>query len=378
MNRKRLLIAVLFVCFGLAVSGQEDASSAPRALAPNEVYLRFDALSGGGPKWLRAKAVSEATMSGASVKVGREYVRVDKQIFADMERKSSAAYWYNVLQEEDSLHFLVHARTSKNAIGIGSSFLFYPGIAPHRNWLQDEYQNNFEGAVFKLRDISVGLLYARQLFGVNRHRIVFETEPGYRQIHQTFSADRYTTSYPAVDPAGNPYDRFITVSNYNETRERHCVDIPLDVRYDIFVIKQLSLFLAGGIDNVFVVSDRGQATFDASYAGRYGEDMFNVLIDDNGYYDFGHYPNISLTQQGKFGYGLYGMGKFGAQYFVGTVFSVELACVYMRYLCGNLPDGKGGDFCLSESADTYQSMAVTMKPTTQHRIGINLNLKVNF
>lgn len=378
MNRKKLLIAILFVCFGFAVSGQEDVSSSSAPLAPNEVYLRFDALSGGGPKWLKARTVSEATLSGATVKVGRDYVRVDKQIFKDMEQKSSAAYWYNVVQEEDSLHFLVHARTSRNAIGIGCNFLFYAGVAPHHNWLRDEYQNDFEGATFRLRDISVGLLYARQLFGVNRHRVIFETQPGYRQIHQTFAADRYTTSYPAVDPAGYHYDRFVTVSNYNETRERHCVDIPLDVRYDIFVIKELSLFLAGGLDNVFVASDNGQATFDATYAGHYGEEMFNVVIDDNGYYDFGHYPNNNVATKGKFGYGLYGMGKFGAQYFVGTVFSVELACVYMRYLCGNLPDAKGGDYCLSESADTYQSMAVTMKPATQHRIGINLNLKVNF
>lgn len=378
MNRKRFLIAVLFACLSFVVNGQEDASSAPGTLAPNEVYLRFDALSGGGPKWLKAKKVSESSMSGVSVKVGRDYVRVDKQIFKDMERKSSATYWYNMLQEEDSLHFLVHARTSKNAIGIGSSFLFYAGVAPHHNWLRDEYQNSFEGATFKLFDVSAGLLYARQLFGVNRHRILFEMEPGYRQIHQTFSADHYTTSYPEVDPAGYHYERIITVSDYNETRKRHCVDIPVDVRYDIFVIKELSLFLAGGIDNVFVASDEGQATFNASYAGLYGEDVFNVLIDDNGYYDFGHFPNNSVSTKGKFGYGLYAMGKFGAQYFAGTVFSVELACVYMRYLCGNLPDGKGGDFCLSKSADTYQSMAATMKPTTQHRLGINLNLKINF
>lgn len=380
MNRKSIIIAALLVCCGILVNGQGNVPSSADTLAPKEVFLRFDGLAKGGPKWLKAKAVSQATLSGGTVKVGREYVLVDSQIFQDMKQRSSSAYWYDVVQEEDSLHFLVHARTSKNALGISTSCLFFGDFKSNSNRIMDEYKNNFEVAEYRLCDVSVGVSYARQLYGVNRHRLVFETEPGYRYIYQTFYADRYATSFPAVDPDGLAYQRLIAVANYAEKRRRHCVELPLSLRYDIFVIKNLSLFLSGGIDNVFVVTSDGEANFSATYAGQYGEDLFNTLIDENGYYDFGHYPtsHVVKDKESGFEYMLYGTGKLGVQYFVSSLFSVELAAVYQHYLIGSKLAANDGAYCLSEAPGTYQSMAYTMKPSSAHRLGLNLKLKFNF
>ena len=375
MNRRKLFVAVLLLCCGLMGYGQEDTPSTSDTLALNEIFLRFDPVLGGTPRVLSAK-----TINRFNVKVGSQYERVDKQILRELERKRSATYWYEVAQDGDASHYLVRARTRKNAIGVNGSYLFYGDFTHHRDWLMDEYKGNFEGAAFGLRDFSVGLLYARQLFGVNRHRIIFEIEPGYRQIAQSFSADRYTTSYPTVDPDGLEYQRLVTVTDYAETVNRHCVEIPLDLRYDLFVFKYLSLFLSGGIDNVFVATDDAEATFDASYAGQYGEDLFNTVIDENGIYDFGVYPDnrIFTENEMKFRYTLYGTAMAGIQLFIGPVLSLEVAGVYQRHLYEKSSNGNAGTYCLSESPGTYQSMAYTMKPASKHRLGVNVKLKINF
>lgn len=380
MNRKNLYIAVLLLCCSFVVNGQRNESLSSDSLAPNEIYLRFDGVSGGGPKWLTARTVSQSTLSGSTVKVGREYERVSNHIFEEMEQKSSATYWYNVVQEEDSLHFLVHARTSKNAIGIGSSCLFFGDFKSNRNRLLDELKDNFDDVAYRLCDVSVGVSYARQLYGVNRHRLTFETEPGYRYVYQSFSADHYGTSYPAVDPDGYAYERLVSAFYYEEKRRIYCVDVPVALRYDIFVLKNISLFLSGGLDNVFVVKADGEAKFDATYAGRYGDDLFNTLIDENGYYDFGHYTanQIIKDKESGFEYMLYGTGALGVQYFVGSLFSVELAAVYQHHLVSVNPAGTPETYCLSEAPDTYQSMAYTMKPSSKNRIGINVKMKINF
>ena len=375
MNSKNLFVAVLLVCCGFVVKGQENEPSTSKPLANNEIYLRFDPVSGGAPKRLTARTIEQFT-----VKVGGTYTRVDNQILKDLNRKQSATYWYEIAQDEDASHYVVRARTRKNAIGVNGSYLFYGDFTHHRDWLMDEYKNNFEGAAFGLRDFSIGLLYARQLFGVNRHRIIFEIEPGYRQIAQSFSADRYTTSYPTVDPDGLEYQRLVTMTDYAETVNRHCVEIPLDLRYDIFLFKYLSLFVAGGINNVIVASDDEKVTFAAAYAGQYGDDMFNTIIDENGFYDFGQYPDnqIYTEDEVKSRYTLYGTAMAGLQLFIGPVLSLEVAGVYQHHLYESNSNGSDVNYCLSESPGTYQSMALTMKPASKHRLGVNVKLKINF
>ena len=375
MIKKNLVVTALLVCLCLMANGQENMTFPSDTLARNEVFLRFDPVSGGAPRLLNAK-----TIERFRVKVGSQYVRVDNQIFKDLQRKRSATYWYEITQDDDASHYLVRARTRKNAIGVGGSYLFYGDFTHHGDWLMDEYKNNFEGATFGLRDFSIGLLYARQLFGVNRHRIVLEIEPGYRQIAQSFSADRYTDSYPAVDPDGLDYQRLVTVTNYEEKVNKHCVEIPLDVRYDIFPFKYLSLFVAGGIDNVFVATDDAKVTFDAAYAGRYGDDLFNVVMDENGFYDFGQYPDNQIFTENavKSRYILYGIAMAGIQLFIGPVLSLEVAGVYQHHLYEKNFNEDSGAYCLSESPGTYQSMALTMKPASKHRLGVNVKLKINF
>ncbi len=131
---------------------------------------------------------------------------------------------------------------------------------------------------------------------------------------------------------------------------------------------------------MFIISRKSDVSFGASYAGQYGEELFNTLVDENGYYDFGQFPDnhVTVDKDVAFRYNLYATAKLGAQYFVVPMFSVELAILYDRLLYSSLPVGQTSSFCLSESAGTYQSMAYSMKQLPKNRLGIKLTMKINF
>lgn len=376
MNRKKLWIATVLLCCGLVVKGQEDNAVVPvsESAVRHEVSLCFEPAPG-GKKSLRAR-----TFDGKIVKVGGRYEHVESRILQQLKRRESATYWYEIIPEGYGSHYRVRAHTSSNAIGLGSSYLFYGDFTHFGDWMEPEYKNCFEGAEFGLRDFSVGFLYDRQLFGLNRHRLNLETELSYRRIHQLFSTDRYTTSYPAIDPDNYEYTRLVSVTDYKESVVKNCLTVPLYLRYDLFIFKYLSLFVAGGIDNVFIVSEDADATFDATYAGRYGEELFNTVIDENGYYDFGKYPNNHIITENEtaFRYSLYGAARAGIQLFVGPVLSIEASGIYHHMLYSNTPDGNVGPFCLSDAEGHYQSMNNVMKPASKNRLGVNVKLKINF
>ena len=81
-------------------------------------------------------------------------------------------------------------------------------------------------------------------------------------------------------------------------------------------------------------------------AGRYGEELFNMVIDENGYYDFGTYSDNRIVTENDvaFRYSLYGTAMAGIQLFIGPVLSIEAAGVYHHMLYNNIPEGNGGDF----------------------------------
>ena len=372
--RNRLWVILLLICFAVVAKGQEEIVKNTSGLAKNEILLRFNPVSG-GPRWLKA-----ITVSGYSVKIRNEYERVNNQILQKLKRNGSAAYWYEIIPDGTGVCYVVRAHTMKNALGISGSYLFYGDFANRGDWLSDKYRDNFEDATFRLLDFNVGLLYARQLYAKNRHRISLEMIPAYRQLRHSFATSRYTTSFAATDPDGLDYERLVTVDHYNEELLRHCVSFQLDFRYDLYFLKNLSLFIAAGVDNLFDVSGISEAGFGAAYAGKYGEDLFNVIIDENGYYDFGTFPdNRIVTDNGKtFQYSLYGTALAGLQFCVGSSLSLEVACVYNKLISSSIKTDAGSGFCLSESSGKYQSMSYTMKPASRNRIGLNVKLKINF
>ena len=362
------------MCFTFVAKGQKESAVPTFGPAENGILLRFKPVSG-GPKWLNAK-----TVSGNSVNIGNWYERVSSQTLSELKRKESAAYWYEVFPDRKKERYIVRAKTHKNTLGVSRSYLFFEDLSSHGDWLLDEYEDDFEGAAFGLHDFSVGLLYARQLYAKNRHRLSLEMVPAYRQIRHSFAASHYTTSFDATDPDGIGYERLVTVDHYDEYMLRHCISLQVDFRYDWYFLKWLSLFVAAGVDNLFDLAMVSEADFRAKYAGKYGEELFNVVIDENGLYDFGTFPdNHIVTDKGTtFQYSLYGVALAGLQFSIGHSFSLDASFVYNKLFFSNMKTDASDRFCLSESSGKYQSMAYTMKPAARNRLGVNLRLKVNF
>lgn len=373
MNKIRIIL-VLAVLFGGVCVHAQSSERNQQGDTSSAAYIRYEPAPGTA-KWIRAR-----TTEGSVTKVGNQFVQVDKSFSKRLKSKSCATFRYEVLPTDKAGYYVIRSHTSKNAIGVSGSFLFYGALTHPNNLLMDAYKDDFEGATIGLRDFSVGLLYARQLCAKNRHRLSLEFAPAYRQIGQSFTVNRYTNSYPAVDSDVFEYTRLVSITDYKEEMLQKCVSIPLTLRYDLFALKFLSIFVGGGLDNVFAVFEDTDASFDAKYAGQYGEDLFHVVIDENGYYDFGTFPDNRFRTEGDvaFRYNLYGTAMVGIQLLVGPVLSLEVAGVYHRMLYNNIPDGNDGDFCLSEAVGHYQSLNNVMKPAAKNRLGVNVKLKINF
>jgi hypothetical protein len=373
MNKIRYIIVWVVVLASVAVYAQENDGNV-QIDTSSAAYVRYEPAPGTA-KWIRLR-----NTEGFVTKVGDQFVQVEKNFSNRLKRRSCATFTYEVLPTNKTGYMVIRSHTRKNAIGVSGSYLFYGAFTNPNNLLMDEYKDNFEGATIGLRDFSVGGLYARQLCAKNRHRLSLEIAPAYRQIKQSFTADRYTNSFAATDPDGFAYTRLVTVTNYQEEVLQKCVSVPLNLRYDLFALKYLSIFVGGGLDNVFAVSEDRNVSFDAKYAGQYGEDLFNVVIDENGYYDFGTFTENRFKTEDDiaFRYSLYGTAMAGLQLFIGPVLSIEVAGVYHHRLYSNVPDTQEGVFCLSKTAEEYQSMAFLMKPAAKNRLGVNVKLKFNF
>lgn len=372
MNIRNLLVAVLIFLSGMSVYGQKTT---PKTSGSDQISVRFVPLSGGGPKKLKAE-----TVDGTTVKIGKQNEIVSKSLLTKLNKRRSVNYWYVIQQEGRDSSYVVTAKTKKKAIGLSGSHLFPGDITNWKQWLPDDLEHDFRSSSYRLYDFCFGLNINRQLWAKNRHSISLDFEPHYRQMYHEFKVPNYAISYPSVDPDGLDYERHVTITDYRETYLTHAAGLSLMLRYDFYFLKHVSLFLAAGADNLVKLIGRSTINYDAHYAGQYGPELFNVLIDENGIYDFGTYNNNNFTSRDRIqlNYTLYGMAQVGLQLYLGRTLSIEAAGVYQR-LCYRYPTEKKVDgFRLSETPGQHQSMMSALSPLAKNRLGLNVKLKINF
>lgn len=372
MNIRNLFVAILILLLGWSAKGQ---GSLPTSPASNEITVRFVPLAGGGPKRLRAK-----TVDGSIVKIGDQKEQVDQILLTRLNKRRSVNYWYSIRQEGLDSSYVVTAMTKKNAIGLSGSHLFPRDIVHWDQWLPEDLQSDFKSSSYRVYDFSFGLNINRQLWAKNRHSISLEINPLYRQMYHEFAVPSYAVSFPSIDPDGSDYERLVTVTNYRQTYLTHAAAAALSLRYDFYFLKYVSLFLSAGVENVFTLFGRSETNYDARYAGQYGPELFNVLIDEDGIYDFGtyndnHFKNVDKRE---FRYSLYGVANVGLQFYLGRTVSLEVAGVYQR-LCYDHPMVKTVEnFHLSEAPGDHQNMMSVLVPSAKNRLGMNVKFKINF
>ena len=374
MNIRYFLVAVMIFLSGMTVYGQE---STPKAPENDQISVRFVPLSGGGPKKLRAK-----TVDGTTVRIGKQNEIVSNSLLTKLNKNRSVNYWYRVEREGQDSSYVVTALTKKYAIGLSGSHLFPGDITNLKQWLPENLESDFKSSSYRLYDFSFGLNINRQLWAKNRHSISFDFEPHYRQMYHEFLVPNYAISYPSVDPDGLDYERHVTIADYRETYLTHSAAFSMMLRYDLYFLKHVSLFLAAGAENLVKLIGRSTVNYDARYAGQYGPDLFNVLIDENGFYDFGTYNDNHFNSKDKIqiNYTLYGMAQVGLQFYLGRTLAIEVAGVYQR-LCFKYPFERrvnAQDYRLSEEPGQYQRMMSVLVPSAKNRLGMNVKLKFNF
>ncbi|MCR4737542.1 MAG: hypothetical protein K5846_05220 [Bacteroidales bacterium] len=340
----------------------------------NAVYVRYEPVKD-GPQKIRAK-----DPTGYKTHIDSHYTMVDNSIIDRLKRKSSVAFWYEIFPSDTARHFVVKAKTKRNSFGFTGSYYFYGKMPKHNDLILDSYAADFDDVSCRMTDFSVGLYLAHQLCATARHRLSLELSVGYRQTKQTFEAGRYSTVYDALDPDGAAYVRRVDVSNYNESQLWRTISVPIGLRYDWFVLKFMSVFVGGGLQNDFTFQQISNTSGDIYCSGQYGDEYFNVVIDQNGYYDFGSFPNNQFKPEEMEGtrYSMYGYGTAGLQFFLGKTISLEVAGLYHYMLYTDLIKPAGADFRLVSSAYKHQSMMSAFSPFMFHRWGINAKLKFSF
>ncbi len=141
-------------------------------------------------------------------------------------------------------------------------------------------------------------------------------------------------TYPAVDPDGDPYLRINRIYNLKETHNLTYLTLPFQVEKGFTFGKNTVFF---NVAYYFML--RFSATYnqdaDALYAGYY-DYLFNLIIQENGVYDFGAYQfeirNLPLTINStamSYGFGLGYSRQITRKMYVDAAFNYRKSIGYL-------------------------------------------------
>ena len=264
-------------------------------------------------------------------------------------------------------------KNNKNALGVSAEFLY--GLMNVEKVIMTGGHYSFDSVKASVMSWHVGLNYYRQLLLSGKNRLGMDIGLMLGKYQMKFRCN-YQDQYQATDEDDDVYNRFVTIRNYQERTSDFCVSLPVAVRYDRFLNRNLSLAVSMGIKGQILIPQKSKATFNGKYAGQY-PDLFNIYIEDQGYYDFGSYEvdkDIKDNASKKAAVSLF--GSLGIQYFITTAWSIDVNIMYDYLLTKALKHED--DIHLSRNSSDFQSFTYFMRNLPQHNIGLNLRIKYNF
>jgi hypothetical protein len=182
--------------------------------------------------------------------------------------------------------------------------------------------------------------------------------------------------YNDIDPDGGPYLRIVDIPNYTETLSRTSLGVPVLCRFEHFFKKKYAFVAKSGLVFNFDVQQNMKADASLRVSGYY-DWLFDVLIDQQGIYDFGQ-SSLSNTSNST------AFPKFSADFVVETGLSVYLTrrfaltgqLEYDHCLWGKVnPDG---NFLLIHNSAQSQSCSFGLSRHKLNSIGFNLSLNYCF
>jgi hypothetical protein len=97
-----------------------------------------------------------------------------------------------------------------------------------------------------------------------------------------------------IDPNGEGYMRISKLISVSEINHIKGINVPLYLEKGIFIKKTYGFSLLGGFNYHLIKYSKYNSTASVSYSGYY-QQYFNIVLADNGIYDFGNY-NISKVE----------------------------------------------------------------------------------
>ncbi len=308
--------------------------------------------------------------------LGEKVEMLDASSYDKLLNSGSAVYQY-LPDENIRSHKELYVKTVKNAVGLqlGFGHILVSNMSLNNMDMAGTFD---ESAKFSGSQFNVGVLYLRQLYAKNRHRVSVEVGAQFALYKQRFKANSYREDVNMEDADGAQYIRNTMVSNYNEMSRAFSLSFPVAARYDIYVIRNLSIFAMAGLKFNLMFWRPTTADFDASYSGQYGPELFNLFIDQNGYYDFGHFNGNKLNQNRSktVGFNLASMLALGLQYHINDSWSVE-ACAGWQYKMTQTKNQLSNAFRLTSDNGHFQSVNEFVGEG-RHAMEYQIRIKYNF
>lgn len=218
--------------------------------------------------------------------------------------------------------------------------------------------------------------YYRQLFLKNNNRLGIEINAAFTSRNMSLFGC-YDDVYNSVDPNGGVYERRVNVTDFNEYVNRYSVEIPLSIRYDRIVKKNLSVFVNAGASVTYDVSQKSNISADAKYSGYYSW-LFDVVIDQNGIYDFGTFEgeNAKLSKTGLDKLGINIFAGVGIQHFLKKNISLEYSLQYKNMVFNKI--NKKVNLHLTDHSNDWNSATYFFDAFSMQNIYFNIQLNINF
>lgn len=323
------------------------------------------------PNTLKVKKIG-----GGETQLDSRVQPLSAEVYKQLSKRNCATYQYVFTSHNDSLRYhTISVHTVKNAVGLEIGYVLPLGA--QNMMIPSDADYAFGEVTYRRSIFRVGANYLRQIFATGRHRVSFETGLMLELGSQRFHTNSYHDQYAATDSNGVDYMRTTQISQYSEVSRSLSLDIPAAIRYDYYVIPDLSVYVSAGVRGALAFLNPAKASFDACYAGQYGD----VIIDQNGYGDFGTYhvdglsENVSKTHT----WHLDALARLGAQYFFtpDKRWSAELSVGY-RYRFLTAPKTQAGEFRLSPNATEFSSVCGNLYAQPTHFLDFQLGVKYNF
>ncbi len=322
----------------------------------------------------KSKAIPKSVKTNEGVVLGTKPVVVNQNDYvSDVLGLNVAVLSLDSTEEGRERTYYVESK--KNCFGLSADFMY--GLKDVEHYLLADLGNcvfdNIKGSTMNWH---VGFNYYRQLLLTNRNRLGLDLGLMLGKYHMTFGCD-YQDQYIATDADNAVYNRYVFIRDYKEKTGNVSITLPVALRYDRFVSKNVSLALSIGVRGHLLIPQKTKVSFDGEYAGLYS-DLFNIYMDQNGYYDYGTFENCDLDSKGNASKTIAAtvFGTLGIQYFVTKSWSIDVHLMYDYLLTKALKQETGCH--LSSDYNSFQSFTYFMSNLPQHYLGVNLRVKYNF